>query len=77
MRAAIDDAGRVVIPKALRDELGLSPGPVEVLRDGAGLRIEPDTSDRVERVGERLVIPSADEPIDDAMVRESRLGNQR
>ncbi len=26
MKAAIDAAGRVIVPKVLRDELGLSPG---------------------------------------------------
>ncbi|MGI8875041.1 MAG: AbrB/MazE/SpoVT family DNA-binding domain-containing protein, partial [Egibacteraceae bacterium] len=29
MRTTIDKAGRVVIPKGLRDALGLAPGPVE------------------------------------------------
>ena len=37
MKAAIDAAGRVIVPKALRDELGLSPGlELEIqARDGA------------------------------------------
>lgn len=36
MRTTIDSGGRVVIPRAIRDELGLSPGTaVEVVaRDG-------------------------------------------
>ncbi|HBX76496.1 MAG TPA: hypothetical protein DEG43_02510 [Acidimicrobiaceae bacterium] len=34
-----DNAGRVVIPKHLRDELGIAPGPVEIMRGGAGNRI--------------------------------------
>ncbi|WP_156166322.1 AbrB/MazE/SpoVT family DNA-binding domain-containing protein [Mycobacterium haemophilum] len=41
MRATIDKAGRLVIPKPLRDHLGLQPGEVEVTADGAGLRMEP------------------------------------
>jgi AbrB family looped-hinge helix DNA binding protein len=42
MKTAIDRAGRVIIPKALRDELGLEPGrQLEIsARDGA-LVIEP------------------------------------
>jgi AbrB family looped-hinge helix DNA binding protein len=42
MRTTIDAAGRVVIPKALRDEAGLAPGTeIEVeLRDGR-IEIEP------------------------------------
>lgn len=30
MRTTIDQSGHVVIPKALRDQLGLRPGEVEV-----------------------------------------------
>jgi AbrB family looped-hinge helix DNA binding protein len=42
MRTAIDAAGRVIVPKALRDQLGLTPGcELEIrARDGA-LVIEP------------------------------------
>lgn len=58
MRTTIDKAGRLVIPKALRDRLGLRPGEVEVVVDGAELRVAPVIDDElVERDG-RLVIPS-------------------
>jgi AbrB family looped-hinge helix DNA binding protein len=77
MRAAIDDAGRLVIPKRLRDELGLTPGPVEVVRDGAAVRIEPVTDSGLDRVGDRLVIPASGEMLDDAEVRELRLSDQQ
>ena len=42
MKTAIDAAGRVVVPKALRDELGFQPGSALEIhaRDGA-LVIEP------------------------------------
>jgi AbrB family looped-hinge helix DNA binding protein len=42
MRTTIDRAGRIVIPKAMRDEAGLAPGTeVDVeLRDGR-IEIEP------------------------------------
>lgn len=77
MRAAIDHAGRVVIPKRLRDELGLTPGPVEVVRDGAAVRIEPVTGSALDRVGSRLVIPASGAALDDDAVRELRLDDQR
>ena len=42
MKAAIDAAGRIVVPKALRRELGLSPGQELLVRarDGA-IVLEP------------------------------------
>jgi len=78
MKSTIDGAGRVVIPKALRDELGIVPGPVEIRRDGAAIRIEPLTTADLEQVGGRLVIPaSSGPPIDDDAIRELRLADQR
>ena len=77
MRAAIDDAGRVVIPKRLRDELGLAPGPVEVVRDGSAVRIEPVTGTALRQVGARLVIPASDEELGDDDVRDLRLADQQ
>jgi AbrB family looped-hinge helix DNA binding protein len=77
MRTTIDRAGRLVIPKALRDEVGLEPGEVEITRDGAGIRLEPVAgTGLVERRG-RLVIPSAGASVDDDLVRELRDGDQR
>jgi len=77
MKAAIDEAGRVVIPKRLREELGLTPGPVEIVRDGAAVRIEPVTDRGLTRKGERLVIPASGNEIDDSDVRDLRLSDQR
>lgn len=56
----MDRAGRLVIPKALRDALGLSDGgTVDVSFYGAGLQLVPSgpTADVVEVDG-RLVIRS-------------------
>jgi AbrB family looped-hinge helix DNA binding protein len=77
MRAAIDKAGRLVIPKALRDSLGLVPGEVEVTPDGAGLRIEPLASDHLAEEDGFLVIPAADASISDDLVRTLRDADQR
>jgi AbrB family looped-hinge helix DNA binding protein len=57
MKTAIDAAGRVIVPKALRDELGLTAGrELEIrARDGV-LVIEPvPTPVRLVKRGKRLV----------------------
>lgn len=42
MKASIDSVGRIVVPKPLRDALGLTPGStVDVSRYGAGLQLLP------------------------------------
>lgn len=77
MKATIDKAGRLVIPKAIRDLLGLRPGEVEVHADGTGLRIEPIAAEGlVERSG-RLVIPASETPLDDDDVRTLRDAGRR
>jgi AbrB family looped-hinge helix DNA binding protein len=77
MRTTIDKAGRLVIPKPLRDRIGLRPGVVEVIADGTGLRVEPIATDGVEDRGGRLVIPPSGVTIDDAAVRALRDADQR
>jgi AbrB family looped-hinge helix DNA binding protein len=77
MRATIDKAGRLVIPKQLRDELGLRPGEVEVSASGAGLRVEPIAGDEpLEKRDGRLVIPAAGLVVDDDLVRLLRDAGQ-
>ena len=77
MRATIDQAGRVVIPKQLRDELGFRPGEVELTADGNVLRVEPVTGERLEERNGRLVIPAEGAAIDDAFVRAARDAGRR
>ncbi len=77
MKATIDKAGRVVIPKSLRERLGLRPGAVQLIADGSGVRIEPLARDEVVEVDGRLVIPAAGTPIDDDVVRTLRDAGQR
>ena len=67
-----------MIPKQLRDEVGLRPGEVDVSAYGTGLRVEPVTGEETldERDG-RLVIPASGVQIDDNLVRSLRDVGQR
>lgn len=77
MRTTIDKAGRLVIPKPLRDPIGLRPGEVIVTVVGAGLHVEPIVQDQlVERDG-LLLLPDADQPLSADEVRNARLADQR
>jgi len=57
MRTTIDKAGRVVIPAAIRERAGLTPGAeLEISEDELGVRLERVTAGpRLVRVGKRLV----------------------
>ena len=77
MRATIDKAGRLVIPKQLRDHVGLRPGEVEVTVEGTGLRVEPLAEDSLDERDGRLVIPATGAQVDDALVRSLRDAGQR
>ncbi|MDQ6727952.1 MAG: AbrB/MazE/SpoVT family DNA-binding domain-containing protein [Actinomycetota bacterium] len=77
MRATIDKAGRLVIPKQLRESLGLVPGVVEVMADGAALRVEAPAGDSLDEHDGRLVIPRRGADVDDATVRALRDADQR
>ena len=60
MRTTIDKAGRLVIPRPLRDRIGLGGGgAVEIELDGAGIRIEPVAGSELKEEDGLLVIPSA------------------
>lgn len=76
MRGTIDKAGRVVIPKPLRDRIGFRSGPVELLLDGSGVRVEPLAQDEVVELNGRLVIPPVGRPIDDNFVLALRDADQ-
>ncbi|MGH9442441.1 MAG: AbrB/MazE/SpoVT family DNA-binding domain-containing protein [Thermoanaerobaculia bacterium] len=75
MRTTIDAAGRVVIPKALRDRLGLLPGgPIEVSEREGKLEIESaPTPMKLTRVkhGAVAVPESSLPPLTDDLVRET------
>jgi AbrB family looped-hinge helix DNA binding protein len=76
MKATMDKAGRIVIPASMRERLGMLPGPVDLIIDGDGIRIEIETHDNVVEKDDLLVITggpalSADD------IRELRLADQR
>lgn len=77
MRTTIDKAGRLVIPRALREVVGLAPGDVEITVDGAGLHIAPLTGDGLADEDGLLVIPGPDATIGDDDVRVLRDADQR
>lgn len=58
MLVTLDSGGRIVLPKALREALGLAPGSsVDVSRYGAGLQLVPAgrTAELVEEDGALVV----------------------
>lgn len=66
MEATVDDVGRIVVPKPLRDRLRLVPGTkVDVSEYGDGLHIAP--AGRTARLEERdgYLVAVADTPITD------------
>ncbi len=79
MRTTIDESGRLVIPKSLRDRLGLRPGEVEVTADGAALRVEAiaDVDVDLEQRAGRPVIPASGETITIDDVRSLREVDQQ
>lgn len=77
MRTTIDGAGRLVIPKQLRDRAGIRPGPVEVFADGTGVRVEGIADESLVNEAGRLVIPGAGVSIDDGAVQALRDAGQR
>ena len=69
MQTTIDSVGRIVVPKALRDALGLQPGTtVDVSIYGAGLQVLP--AGRTARVVEvdGALLADSDTPLTDDVV---------
>jgi len=69
MQTTIDGAGRIVVPKALRDALGLTPGStVDISLYGAGLQLVPGgrTARLVEEDG--VLVAVSDTVVTDEMV---------
>ena len=71
MKTTIDKAGRLVIPRPLRDRIGLAGGgEVELELDGAAIRIEPVGGSGLREDGGLLLIPASGTPLTAAAVRE-------
>ncbi len=69
MQTVIDRAGRVVLPKPIRDALGLLPGTaVDISAYGAGVQIVPAgrTARLVEENG--LLVAVGSTPVDDEVL---------
>jgi len=71
MRTTIDKAGRLVIPRSLRERIGLAGGgEVDLELDGAAVRIEPVSRGELREDGGLLFIPATGTPLTGAAVRE-------
>ena len=81
MLVSMDRAGRVVIPKELREELALTPDtPMELDIDGDGIRLVPDRTRRrpVVEIDVLLALAPADNTVlTDADVQRWRDAGQR
>jgi AbrB family looped-hinge helix DNA binding protein len=69
VEAKVDSVGRVVLPKALRDSLGLHAGStVDISQYGAGLQLVP--SSRTARIVEEagVLVATGETKIDDDVV---------
>lgn len=75
MKTTIDAAGRIVVPKALREQLGLDGGRALEIREREGrLEIEPAPTPMalVQRRGGRVALPSRKLPkLTDDIVRDT------
>lgn len=69
MKTVVDSVGRVVVPKPLRDALGLQPGTeVEISRYGAGLQLLPAGRTARLVLEEGVLVATGDTTIDDETV---------
>lgn len=78
MRVGIDSAGRVVIPKPLRDELGIDgPGELELTARDGHLELDvPDVPAHVEvRNGFAIIVP--EQPMKPLTVEDVRATLER
>ena len=75
MQSTIDTAGRLVIPKAIRERLGLTGGQLVEIRERDGaIEIEPASTPMhlVDRKGGPVAVPAEDlPPLTDDIVRNT------
>lgn len=77
MRTTIDKAGRLVVPKSLREQAGITAGEVEIFLDGAAIRIESVAADELVEEDGLLLLPGGGPGLDADALRELRLADQR
>jgi AbrB family looped-hinge helix DNA binding protein len=69
VETSIDSVGRIVVPKPLRDALGLTPGSiVDISRYGAGLALLPAGRTAVLVEEDGVLVATGETTIDDAVV---------
>jgi AbrB family looped-hinge helix DNA binding protein len=77
MQSTIDKAGRVIIPAAIRTRLGLVPGPVNIVIEGADVRIAAIAPNKLATRNGRVVIAADGPALNADDIRELRLADQR
>ncbi|HEY7814290.1 MAG TPA: AbrB/MazE/SpoVT family DNA-binding domain-containing protein [Nakamurella sp.] len=77
MRTTIDKAGRLVVPKVLRDRVGMTGGEVEIHVSGGGLLVTPVATDDLISEDGLLLLPAGGQSRSTDDIRELRLGDQR
>jgi AbrB family looped-hinge helix DNA binding protein len=77
MQSTIDKAGRVIIPAAIRARLGLVPGPVSIVVEGADVRIAAIAPNQLAVRKGRVVIAADGLSLNADDIRELRLADQR
>lgn len=73
----MDKAGRIVIPAALRERLGMVPGPVDLIMDGTGIRVEVPAYDNIVEDDDGRPIITGGPALTPEDIRELRLADQR
>lgn len=73
----MDKAGRIVIPAALRERLGMVPGPVDLIMDGTGIRVEVPAYDNIVEDDDGRPIITGGPVLTPEDIRELRLADQR
>lgn len=70
MEAVIDSVGRIVLPKRLREALGLTPGTkVDISAYGSGVQITPGCrTARLEREADGRLVSRGDTIVTDEMM---------
>lgn len=66
MKISMDSAGRILVPKPLRDALGLSAGStVDISRYGAGLQLVPTGRTARLVIEDGVLVASGETAVDD------------